>query len=209
MKIASDFFALIKKHLATHYTADQLAQFDHYLTLMTKWNKTYNLTAITDPVKMVTQHILDSLSINSFLRGTRICDVGTGAGLPAIPLAIANPDKQFTLIDANAKKTKFLTQTKIELNLTNIEIIHARVEQFEPDICFNTVVSRAFSTINIMLSKAQHLCCKDGIFLSMKGQYPETELATLNKNFQIKFIEKLKIPDLNAQRHVVCITKLD
>lgn len=198
----------MKKILQNNYTIKQIAQFEQYLALMLKWNKTYNLTAITDPNEMVIRHILDSLSINPFLHGMRICDVGSGAGLPGIPLAIINPNKHFTLIDANNKKTRFLTQVKIELKLDNVEVVHARAEEYQPKIRFDTIVSRAFSMINVMLSNTKHLCCKDGIFLAMKGIYPEKELAELDPNFKIKWVKELKIPELDAQRHLVCVRKI-
>lgn len=193
--------------LATKYNSKQIEQFGDYLALITKWNRIYNLTAIAEPSKMVTHHLLDSLSINPFLHGLHICDVGSGAGLPGIPLAIVNPDKYFTLIDSNNKKTHFLTQTKIELKLNNIEIIHARVEKYQPKKCFDTIVSRAFSSINDMLLQTQHLCCDDGIFLAMKGTYPEKELNEIDPNFEVKWVKKLEIPGLDAQRHLICVAR--
>lgn len=198
---------LNNKFLQENYTANQLAQFEQYLALMSKWNKTYNLTAITDLDEMVIRHLLDSLAVNPFLHGIQICDVGSGAGLPGIPLAIINPDKHFTLIDANNKKIRFLTQVKIELKLNNVEAVHARAEKYRPKTCFDTIVSRAFSSINAMLCQTKHLCCKDGIFLVMKGVYPENELHDLDPNFKIKWVKELKIPGLDAQRHLICIIK--
>lgn len=195
------------QHLTTNYTAEQLEQFSQYLDLMLKWNKTYNLTSITNPNEMVVRHLLDSLAINDFLHGSHICDAGSGAGLPGIPLAIVNPDKHFTLIDSNNKKAHFLTQTKIELKLNNIEITHARVEKYQPKKCFDTIVSRAFSSINDMLLQTQHLCCDDGIFLAMKGTYPEKELNEIDPNFEVKWVKKLEIPGLDAERHLVYIYK--
>lgn len=193
------------KVLSENYTAYQLTQFEQYLALMLKWNKTYNLTAITDPDEMIVRHILDSLAINPFLHGEKICDVGSGAGLPGIPLAIVNSNKYFTLIDANNKKTRFLTQVKIELKLDNVEIIQARSEKYQTENCFQTVTSRAFSEINVMLYKTKHLCCSNGVFLAMKGVYPEKELTALDPNFKIKWVKELKIPGLDAQRCLVCI----
>jgi len=195
----------MKKILQDNYTIKQVAQFEQYLALMLKWNKAYNLTAITKPDDMVILHLLDSLAINPFLHGARICDVGSGAGLPGIPLAIINPNKHFTLIDANNKKIRFLTQVKIELKLNNVEVVHARAEAYQPKICFDTIVSRAFSAINVMLNKTKHLCCKDGNFLAMKGIYPEKELAELDPSFKVKWVKELKIPGLDAQRHLVCV----
>lgn len=198
---------LNNKFLTSNYTSKQLKQFSQYLDLLIKWNQTYNLTAITKPDEMVIRHILDSLAVNPFLLGSLICDVGSGAGLPGIPLAIINHDKNFTLIDSNNKKIHFLTQVKIELKLNNVEIIHARVEKYQPKNCYNTIVSRAFSSINDMLLQTQHLCCSGGIFLAMKGTYPEKELAELKTDFELEWIKKIKIPGLDAQRHLVRIKK--
>jgi 16S rRNA (guanine527-N7)-methyltransferase len=184
---------------------NQTKQIEQYLALIGKWNKAYNLTAIKDPREMVVLHIADSLSINPYLHGKRIIDVGTGAGLPGIPLAIVNPDKQFTLLDSNGKKTRFVTQAVLELGLENIEIIQERAANYQPEHCFDSVITRAFSSINDMLSATKHLCCKDGVFLAMKGAYPQDELDELLNGFEIKKIEKLAVPGLKAERHLVCI----
>ena len=132
-------------------------------------------------------------------------DVGAGAGLPGIPLAIINPDKKFVLLDSNSKKTRFLTQAKAELQLDNVEIIHARAEGFQPTYCFDTVLSRAFASLQLMLKQAGHLCCKNGQFLAMKGAYPDQEIKDLNNSYIVDKIAALRVKGLNAERHVVLI----
>ncbi len=178
-----------------------------YLELLQKWNQVFNLTAIDDPEEMVWLHILDSLSINPYLHGTRIIDVGTGAGLPGIPLALTQPNKHFVLLDSNGKKTRFLIQAKLELGLNNIEVVQARSEDYIPQTQFDTIVSRAFSTIAVMLARTQHLAADQGQFLAMKGTYPDSELQEIPAHFQVMGIHKLDIQGLAAQRHLACIAR--
>lgn len=176
-----------------------------YIELLHKWNNAYNLTAIRDPVSMVTRHLLDSLSIAPFIKGQRIIDIGSGAGLPGIPLACLFPEKIFYLLDSNGKKTRFMIQAKAELQLKNIEVVHARVENYQPPERFDTVTARAFTTINDMIDISQHLLAKEGQFLIMKGIYPENELQGFKWPFQVY---PLHVPGLNEQRHLVCIGSL-
>lgn len=182
-------------------------QFLHYLDLMRHWNRVYNLTSILNPHDMIMLHILDSLSISPFLYGTKIIDVGAGAGLPGIPLALIHPDKQFTLIDSNNKKIRFLTQVMIDLALKNVEIIHTRCEDFKSDHPFDSIVSRAFASLKVMLEKTQHLSGEKSIFLAMKGNYPEHELLEIPKKFKVDAVHPLTIKGLDAKRHVVCLKK--
>jgi 16S rRNA (guanine527-N7)-methyltransferase len=179
----------------------------HYLQLMARWNQTFNLTAIRDFNEMVWLHVVDSLAISPYLHGTRIIDVGSGAGLPGIPLALAHPDKKIVLLDSNSKKTRFLTQVKLELNINNIEIVHSRSEDFNPATGFDSVVSRAFASIPVMLAKTGHLAAKAGQFIAMKGVYPEVEIQQLPVGFKVIATHKLVIKGLAAVRHVVCIQK--
>lgn len=174
-----------------------------YLSLLTQWNKTYNLTAITDPEQMRTHHILDSLAIGPFLQGQKILDVGSGAGLPGIPLALTHPEKEFYLLDSNGKKTRFLTHVKQTLNLSNVHVIQTRVETFQPDFCFDTITSRAFSTLNDFLTKTRHLLCPNGQWLAMKGAHPEKELKEINEKEFATTVHRLQIPELKAERCVV------
>ena len=178
-----------------------------YLILLQKWNRRYNLTSIVDAKEMVIKHILDSLAIRPFIVGQRIIDVGSGAGLPGIPLAITLPEKQFVLLDSRGKKTRFLTQVKIDLELKNVDIIGERCEKYHPAHCFDVVVARAFSNLSEMLKCTQHLVCQSGIFLAMKGVFPWEELNAIPNGFAVERIEPLHIPNLLAKRHVILMAK--
>jgi len=176
-----------------------------YVRLLAKWNIAYNLTAVRDPLEMVTRHLLDSLVIVPHLHGARVLDVGTGPGLPGIPLAVARPELAFTLLDANAKKTRFVVQAVGELALKNVEVVQSRVENYRPSRIFDTVVSRAFASIADMLAHARHLCAPGGRFLAMKGAYPEEELEALPAGYDVEVVP-LTVPGLDAARHVVIVT---
>lgn len=193
------------RQLGLELSDEQQDSLLHYQELMLKWNRVYNLTAITDPQQMVTHHLLDSLAVLPYLQGQRIIDVGTGGGLPGIVLAIMCPEKQFVLLDSNSKKTRFVTQAMIELKLSNVTVQHSRVEQYQPDALFDTVVSRAFASIQDMLHWCAHLRDKDGIFLAMKGVSPEGELAQMPESFHLIKQCQLQVPGLDAERHVVLI----
>jgi 16S rRNA (guanine527-N7)-methyltransferase len=173
--------------------------------LLAKWNSAYNLTAVRDPLEMVTRHLLDSLVVAPHLYGARVLDVGTGPGLPGIPLAVARPELAFTLLDANAKKTRFVVQAVGELVLKNVEVVQSRVENYRPSRIFDTVVSRAFASIADMLAHARHLCAPGGRFLAMKGAYPEEELKALPDGYDYEVVP-LAVPGLDAARHVVIVT---
>lgn len=173
-----------------------------YLFLLQKWNRSYNLTAIRDMETMITRHILDSLAIAPWIRGKRILDVGTGAGLPGIPLALSNPALQITLLDSNGKKIRFLQEVKRVLAIDNIEIVQSRAENYHPPLAFDTVLSRAFSDLAQMLRWTHHLVNIGGIWLAMKGRYPETELAGINLPYQVK---SYTVPGLDGERCCVII----
>lgn len=181
-------------------------RFIAYVRLLAKWNKTYNLTAVRDPEEMITRHVLDSLTLLPYLHGKRLLDIGCGAGLPGIPLAIARPDLSFTLIDANAKKIRFIIQTIGELDLKNVDAVQARVENYRPAPKFDTLMSRAFASIADMLTHTRHLCAPDGRFLAMKGLHPREELSALPAGYAVREIVALQVPGLDAARHVVVIT---
>ena len=168
------------------------------MRLLAKWNAAYNLTAVRDPQEMVTRHLLDSLALLPYVQGPRVLDIGTGPGLPGIPLAVARPDCSFTLLDANAKKTRFVTQAVGELGLKNVDVVQARVENYRPVEKFDTLVARAFSSIADMLNNAQHLCAPGGRFLAMKGVYPEEELAAIPAAYAVSEVVALKVPGLDA-----------
>lgn len=175
-----------------------------YLNLLIKWNKVYNLTAVRDPVQMVTRHLLDSLSIAPWCEGQRLLDVGTGAGLPGVPLAILYPGKEIHLLDSNSKKTRFLVQVKSALGLNNICVHHARVESFVPTERYDVVLSRAFASLVDMVSNCEHLLCESGQFLAMKGALPESDMAYLSD--YVTNVHELTVPDLNEQRHLIILS---
>jgi len=177
-----------------------------YLQLLARWNQAYNLTAVRDPDEMVTRHLLDSLVIAPWLQGPRVLDIGTGPGLPGIPLAVTHPELSFTLLDANAKKTRFVTQAIGELGLKNAEVVQTRVENYRPEQKFDTLVSRAFASIADMLAGARHLSAEHGRFLAMKGTYPEEELAAVPAEFVTQVVP-LHVPGLKAKRHLVILTQ--
>ena len=177
-----------------------------YVQLLAKWNQAYNLTAVRAPDDMVTRHLLDSLVLLPYVQGPRVLDIGTGPGLPGIPLAVARPDCSLTLLDANAKKTRFVTQAVGELGLKNVEVVQNRVENYRPVEKFDTLVARAFSSIADMLTNARHLCAPGGRFLAMKGVYPEEELAAIPADFVVRDVVALQVPGLDAARHLAIIT---
>lgn len=179
-----------------------------YLALVEKWNKAYNLTAVREPAKMLTHHLLDSLSVLPHLRGPQVLDVGSGAGLPGIPLAISKPEWRFTLLDSNHKKTTFLRQAVIELKLGNVDVVCDRVESWLSSQPFDTVVSRAFSDLPEFLALAGKLCAKTGVMLAMKGVYPHEELAQVPKDFRLRNVVPLNVPGLGAERHAAVLEPL-
>ncbi len=174
-----------------------------YVELLNKWNKTYNLTAVRKPEQMVTRHLLDSLSICPYLRGKHILDVGTGAGLPGIPLAVVFPERQFTLLDSNNKKTRFVVQAVSELELPNVDVVQSRVEEFESEVLFDTIISRAYSAIGDMVEQTSHLLVIDGIFLAMKGVNPIAEIDELSSNYTVEENHVIKVPGLEEERHLL------
>ena len=182
-----------------------------YHQLLIKWNKAYNLTAIRDPQQMISRHLLDSLSIAPHIQGQRFIDVGTGAGLPGLILAILFPNKQFDLLDSNGKKTRFLFQVKIELGLKNIEIHHCRVEQHHPAFAYDGIISRAFATLVDMVQGSSQLLADSGRFYAMKGVYPEQEIEQLKKlsvqgkTYMVEACYDLQVPDDKGERHLVVI----
>jgi 16S rRNA (guanine527-N7)-methyltransferase len=178
-----------------------------YLALVEKWNKAYNLTAVRDPAKMLTHHLLDSLAVLPHVRGPRVLDVGSGAGLPGIPLAAAKPEWQFTLLDSSHKKTTFLRQAAIELRLGNVEVVCDRVESWASPESFDTVVSRAFSDLPEFLALAGKRCGKNGVVVAMKGVYPHEELAQVPDEFRLCNVVALNVPGLGAERHAAVLQR--
>lgn len=190
-------------NLAQPLDEKQQSKLINYVELLDKWNKTYNLTAVRKPSEMVTRHLLDSLSICPYLRGKHILDVGTGAGLPGIPLAITFPDRSFTLLDSNNKKTRFVTQAVSELELSNVDVIQSRVENFQSPELFDTITTRAYSAIGGMVEQTSHLLAAEGVFLAMKGTNPVAEIDELPSNYVIDKSHVLKVPGLEEERHLL------
>lgn len=183
----------------------------HYLALIQKWNRVHNLTAVRKPEAMLARHLLDSLAILPYISGQRIADIGSGAGLPGIPLALARPSCHMVLVESNHKKAVFLQQARIELNLKNVEVAVERVENFQPEGEFDIVVSRAFSDLAEFVSLAGHLCARaddGGRLLAMKGVYPHEELAQLPAQFIVEKIVPVAVPGLKAERHLVVIKRV-
>lgn len=180
-----------------------LASLLAYLKLLKKWNSSFNLSGVSDVETMVSRHLLDSLAVSPHLCGKLFIDIGSGAGLPGIPLAILNPDKHFILIDSNGKKTRFLFQAKIELNLDNITVENCRVEHYQSKQQIDMVMCRAFSTLEGIVTKIQPLFSSSCKLLAMKGHYPEDEITELPVEFEVTKTIKLKIPGSDSQRHLI------
>lgn len=179
-----------------------------YLSLLSKWNKVYNLTAVRDPLEMVKLHLLDSLSVLPHIQAKNLLDVGSGGGLPGIVLAICLPQLKVTTIDTVQKKTIFMRQVKGELSLNNLEVVHARVENYQPSEKFDAIISRAFSEVPLFIKLTRHLLINNGQWLAMKGVAPHQELASEElKNLGIKSNKMitLKVAGLNAERHLVIL----
>ena len=175
----------------------------HYLILLNKWNKAYNLSGIKEIEQMLSYHLLDSLAIIPHIDGKLILDVGTGAGLPGIPLAIFYPDKKFFLLGSNGKKTRFLFQVKTELALENIEVFHNRVETFQSPEQIDIVLCRAYATLDKITMQCGHLLNDDSKILAMKGQYPEKEIADLPKSYKFNKTIELSVPGVEGYRHLI------
>lgn len=195
--------------LGVELSAQQHEQLLAYLALLIKWNKAYNLTAVRDPNEMVSRHLLDSLSVVPFVSeaGDNWLDVGSGGGMPGIPLAILFPERQFTLLDSNGKKTRFLTQVKLELKLANLQVIHSRVEAFTPAVPFSGICSRAFSSLEDFSNWTRHLGDGSTQWLAMKGVHPDDELQALPADFSLTATHVLKVPGCQGQRHLLILRR--
>ena len=183
----------------------QVERLERYLDLLEKWNRVYNLTGIRERARMVTHHLLDSLAILPHVKGPRVLDVGSGAGLPGIPLAIANPELHVTLLESNHKKAAFLRQAVTELGLAGAEVETQRVESWETATRFDTIVSRAFAELGQFVASTGRLLAPGGMLLAMKGVYPRDELAHLPGGYRVRETVKLAVPQLDAERHLVMV----
>jgi 16S rRNA (guanine527-N7)-methyltransferase len=166
-------------------------------------NAQFNLTAIRDRVGVLRKHVLDSLSLEPYLRGDRIADVGTGAGFPGLPLAIVNPQRRFTLIEATGKKARFAERTAQQLRCDNVQVVNSRAESYRPFELFDTVTARALSSLADFAAYAGHLCAPGGRLLAMKGKRPDEEISALPKSFRVLAVHRLRVPGLDDERHLV------
>ena len=182
-----------------------IGQLLDYVELLQRWNAAYNLTAVRDPAEMVTRHLLDSLAILPHVHGATLADLGRGAGLPGIPLAIAAPEREILLVDSNGKKARFLREAVRKLGLTHTRVAESRVENVEGT--FECITARAFASLGEMLARGGHLLAPEGRWLALKGRYPEDELAALPEGFRVEEIVALRVPGLDAERHLVVLRR--
>jgi len=197
------------KQMGLHYSVKTQQKLVHYIQLIARWNKSFNLTAIRDVEQMVSKHLLDSLVVQPYIEGNRVLDVGSGAGLPGIPFAITSPEKQFVLLDCNGKKTRFLTQAKIDLKLDNVTVIHGRVEEYIPvdgehRIYFDVITARAYATTDVILESTSHLQNEDTVIMVMQGKLDE---QISDDQYQLLETHRLDVYDLAAERHLLEIKK--
>ena len=189
-------------------TENQVSQLIQYVEMLVKWNKAYNLTSVRDPSDMLIKHIMDSLMVGPCLHGERFIDVGTGPGLPGIPLAILYPEKEFTLLDSLGKRITFLRQVVFQLKLDNVSPVLSRVEKFQPEPLFDGVLSRAFASLNDMVTWCNHLTAVEtGRFYALKGQYPEDELLQLPEGIALVTSHPIVVPKLQGERHLIELKK--
>jgi 16S rRNA (guanine527-N7)-methyltransferase len=188
-------------------TNEQVAALVRFLRLLDKWNQAFNLTAVRDPLEMVTRHVLDSVSARPYLHGISILDVGTGAGLPGIPLALMDPQRQFSLLDSGGKKARFVRHAVGELAIGNASVVHGRVEDYEPADPFDTVLCRAFTSIGGFARRCGHLAANGGRLIAMKGRFPEEELAGLPSSWVATNVAAVTVPGLAGDRHIVVLQR--
>lgn len=187
-------------------TVQQKAQLVGFVQLLDKWNKAYNLTSVRNPDEMLVKHIMDSLVVSRYLQGESFIDVGTGPGLPGIPLAIINPDKQFVLLDSLGKRITFIKNALRELGITNVTPVQSRVEEYT-ESRFDGVLSRAFASLNDMVGWCYHLPNENGKFYALKGVYDEQEVAEIERQVELEEVIKLTVPELVGERHLVVLKK--
>ena len=195
------------RELGLRLDANQQGLLLQYLVLLDKWNQVYNLTAIRDLARMVDAHLLDSLSVIPLLSGARLLDVGSGAGLPGIPIAVARPEWEVVLLDSNHKKSAFLRQAAADLALNNASVICERVESWTPQKKFDVIISRAFSDLAEFLSMTGHLLAPGGVLAAMKGLYPFEEIERVPAGFRVREVKAVRVPGLEAERHLVLVER--
>jgi len=203
------------KQMGLHFSVPVQQKLVHYIQLIARWNKTFNLTAIRDVEEMVSKHLLDSLAVQPYVEGDSVLDVGSGAGLPGIPFAITSPDKQFVLLDSNGKKTRFLTQVKIDLKLDNVEVVHQRVQDYHPTrdghrIYFDVITARAYASTDDILNSTSHLQDENTRILVMQGRLDEqiNNKQINNGQYQLIGSHALDVYGLDAERHLLEIKKI-
>ena len=188
-------------------TEQQQQQLLGLVAMLNKWNKAYNLTSVRDPKQMLIRHIMDSVVVSPHLKGQRFIDVGTGPGLPGLPLAIINPDKAFVLLDSLGKRIRFQKQVQFELGIHNVTSVESRIESYQDEQGFDGVLSRAFASIQDMLNWCHHLPKSDGVFYALKGQLNDNEMETIPTEFELLETINLHVPELDEQRHLLKLTK--
>jgi 16S rRNA (guanine527-N7)-methyltransferase len=207
MTLSDQLVALIKE-TSLEVSIEQISLLIQYVELLNKWNKAYNLTSVRDPKDMMIKHIMDSLMVGPHLKGQSFIDVGTGPGLPGIPLAILYPERNFVLLDSLGKRITFLRQVVFQLKLNNVTPVKSRVEQYRPEHLFDGVLSRAFSSLNDMVTWCEHLVSVEhGRFLALKGIYPSDEIAALPSNIAVANSYAIAVPQLDGERHLIELVK--
>ena len=191
------------KSLDCKPTEAQTALLKQYVDLLERWNKIYNLTAVREVKDMIPLHIFDSLVVANLIKGDNCLDVGSGAGLPTIPLAILQPERQFTALDTNGKKTRFIQQAVIELGLKNVSVVQSRVEDWKPDVKFDAIISRAFASIHDFVHSSSRHLAEKGALYAMKGHYPKAEIVYLSKAYKLKETHQLSVPFVDGERHLL------
>jgi 16S rRNA (guanine527-N7)-methyltransferase len=197
------------EQMSVSLSAQQQTLLLEYLALFARWNSAYNLSAVRDPAEMLERHIIDSLSVVNLCGADSepLLDVGSGGGLPGIPLAIMHPQRPVTLLDSNGKKTRFLFQVATQLPLPNVTVVNERLESYEPAVPFAAVTSRAFASIDDMVAGSEHLLAPGGRFYAMKGKFPEDELSALPKGIKVDRVHTLSVPGCDADRHLVVLSR--
>lgn len=203
-----DILSSGSEKLSLVLTPDQADKLVGFVERMDKWNNAYNLTSVRDPAQMMVKHILDPIAVVPYIQGKNLIDVGTGPGLPGIPLAIMLPESSFTLLDSLGKRVRFMKQCTYELGLSNVTPVHCRVEEHYPEQPYDIVLSRAFASLKDMLHWCEHLVDSTGIFVALKGQFPQSEIDEVSDHYQIDSVQALSVPELIGERHLVNIRKL-